>query len=273
MNIVFKPLASLLRRSLFLIISCGLADSAALAFQGAPNLIANPSFEVLETTAGGFPTSVGDWVGNYSNIIAAAGGLQPAHGKMMLQFLGGDNLGCGGTLCSVVQLYAGPETAPGKMLYLRASFNRIVGPQVDTLFRVRLRAHSGLPSKYQVNGQIAEATGDVYSDDAATTWEAASSVILLPPDTTFVEAEENILSTPTCPELDGHYADSVELLLTCAEDVQRSGAVDVDDLIAVILGWGACPAPPAPCAPDVDHPGAVDVDDLIAVILAWGPCS
>jgi hypothetical protein len=48
--------------------------------------------------------------------------------------------------------------------------------------------------------------------------------------------------------------------------------VDVDDLIAVILGWGACPDPPAPCGPDVDQSGAVDVDDLIAVILAWGSC-
>jgi hypothetical protein len=53
-------------------------------------------------------------------------------------------------------------------------------------------------------------------------------------------------------------------------DVNCSGQVDVDDLIAVILAWGACPAPPAPCPADVNSSGAVDVDDLIAVVLNWG---
>jgi hypothetical protein len=58
----------------------------------------------------------------------------------------------------------------------------------------------------------------------------------------------------------------------CPADINADGEVDVDDLIAVILGWGPCPAPPAPCLPDIDRSGSVDVDDLIAVILAWGPC-
>jgi hypothetical protein len=60
--------------------------------------------------------------------------------------------------------------------------------------------------------------------------------------------------------------------VACDADVTGDNQVDVDDLIAVILGWGACPAPPAPCAPDIDHSGAIDVDDLIAVILGWGSC-
>ncbi len=50
-----------------------------------------------------------------------------------------------------------------------------------------------------------------------------------------------------------------------------SASVDVDDLIAVILGWG-CVNPPGPCPADVNSSGAVDVDDLIDVILHWGPC-
>jgi hypothetical protein len=59
----------------------------------------------------------------------------------------------------------------------------------------------------------------------------------------------------------------------CAADVNSSGAVDADDLLAVILGWGPCsqPCPPA-CAADVNHTCLIDVDDLVAVILAWGPC-
>jgi hypothetical protein len=56
---------------------------------------------------------------------------------------------------------------------------------------------------------------------------------------------------------------------TCAADTNGSGAVDVDDLVAVILGWGPCGAT---CDADVNDSGAVDVDDLVAVILAWGAC-
>jgi hypothetical protein len=59
----------------------------------------------------------------------------------------------------------------------------------------------------------------------------------------------------------------------CPGDTNNSGAVDVDDLVAVILGWGACGdcAPPN-CPADVNGSCAVDVDDLIAVILGWGVC-
>jgi hypothetical protein len=58
----------------------------------------------------------------------------------------------------------------------------------------------------------------------------------------------------------------------CPADINNSGAVDVDDLIAVILSWG-CVNPPGPCPADVNASGMVDVDDLIVIILAWGPCS
>jgi hypothetical protein len=49
--------------------------------------------------------------------------------------------------------------------------------------------------------------------------------------------------------------------------------VNVDDLIAVILQWGACPAG---CFTDIAPVGAADAevnaDDLILAILNWGPC-
>jgi hypothetical protein len=59
----------------------------------------------------------------------------------------------------------------------------------------------------------------------------------------------------------------------CPADINDSGAVDVDDLVAVILTWG-CTGPPGSggCPADVNASGVVDVDDLVAVILAWGPC-
>jgi hypothetical protein len=53
-------------------------------------------------------------------------------------------------------------------------------------------------------------------------------------------------------------------------DANADGLVNVDDIVAVILAWGACPPAFAPCLADVNATGAVDVDDLIAVILGWG---
>jgi hypothetical protein len=52
-------------------------------------------------------------------------------------------------------------------------------------------------------------------------------------------------------------------------DTNGDGVVDVDDLIAVILGFGPCPAPPAACPADVNGNGTVDVDDLVMVVLNW----
>jgi hypothetical protein len=60
--------------------------------------------------------------------------------------------------------------------------------------------------------------------------------------------------------------------IDCIADVDGNNMVDADDLTAVILEWGACPAPPAACPADVNNSGAVDADDLVAVVLAWGPC-
>ena len=57
-------------------------------------------------------------------------------------------------------------------------------------------------------------------------------------------------------------------------DVTCDGIVNVDDLLAVINGWGPCPAPPASCPADVAPPpqghGVVNVDDLLMVINNWG---
>ena len=51
----------------------------------------------------------------------------------------------------------------------------------------------------------------------------------------------------------------------CAADVDGNDDVNVDDLVAVILEWGATSS-----VADVDRNGMVNVDDLLAVILSWG---
>jgi hypothetical protein len=57
-------------------------------------------------------------------------------------------------------------------------------------------------------------------------------------------------------------------------DVDISGAVDVNDLLAVINNWGAC-SNPDDCPADFTPAGGdnqVNVNDLLGVINAWGPC-
>ncbi len=54
----------------------------------------------------------------------------------------------------------------------------------------------------------------------------------------------------------------------CAADVDASGDVGVDDVLAVLSDWGETGVSPA----DVNGDGVVSVDDLLMVIGAWGPC-
>lgn len=67
-------------------------------------------------------------------------------------------------------------------------------------------------------------------------------------------------------------------MVTCPADIDHSGGVGVDDLLAVINSWGPCPPPnPNNCPADIAPAGSggndtVNVDDLLAVINAWGPC-
>lgn len=59
----------------------------------------------------------------------------------------------------------------------------------------------------------------------------------------------------------------------CPADINGTGAVNVDDLLAVINAWGPCP--PGSCPADIAPSGGngvVNVDDLLAVINGWGPC-
>jgi hypothetical protein len=73
--------------------------------------------------------------------------------------------------------------------------------------------------------------------------------------------------TPAGSESGSAYCYS--LLALSPGDVNGDGEVDVDDLVAVILGWGTC-ADCAACDADVNSDCTVDVDDLIVVILNWG---
>lgn len=55
----------------------------------------------------------------------------------------------------------------------------------------------------------------------------------------------------------------------CPGDSDGNGAVDFDDLLAVLALFGPCPAP---CSADFNGNGEVDFDDLLTVLAAYGPC-
>ena len=58
----------------------------------------------------------------------------------------------------------------------------------------------------------------------------------------------------------------------CAGDVAgvSPGAVDVQDLLAILAAWGPCPDP---CPEDVtNNDNVVDVLDLLHVLANWGLC-
>ena len=58
---------------------------------------------------------------------------------------------------------------------------------------------------------------------------------------------------------------------TVAGDITGDGNVNVDDLLAVINGWGVCGNPcPADIAPAPSGDGIVNVDDLLMVVNNWG---
>ena len=88
--------------------------------------------------------------------------------------------------------------------------------------------------------------------------------------------ESCVLAGPTqCAALQGVYkGDGTPCMAgtCCAGDIDASGAVDVNDLLAVVTTWGPCPAPPQTCPADIVINNIVDVNDLLQVIANWGPC-
>ena len=53
-------------------------------------------------------------------------------------------------------------------------------------------------------------------------------------------------------------------------DLNNNGAVNVEDLLVIIGGWGPCPAAPAFCASEASGDQTVNVTDLLLVIENWG---
>jgi hypothetical protein len=97
---------------------------------------------------------------------------------------------------------------------------------------------------------------------------AAGSPCIDAGDPAFVpEAGESDLDGD--PRIVGAYVDMGSDEFRAPADLNADGAVSVADLVALVLAWGPCPAPPAACLADLNGDGAVDVLDLVQMIVSW----
>ena len=64
-----------------------------------------------------------------------------------------------------------------------------------------------------------------------------------------------------------------DLTSPCLWDLERDGAVDLDDLVILLTRWAPCDCCGCPCR-DADFDGDLDVDfdDLVDLLFHWGAC-
>ena len=55
----------------------------------------------------------------------------------------------------------------------------------------------------------------------------------------------------------------------CPADLDESGTVGFNDLVALLSAWGPCGNP---CVGDLDESGEIGFNDLVSLLSAWGPC-
>ena len=53
-------------------------------------------------------------------------------------------------------------------------------------------------------------------------------------------------------------------------DLDADGVVGIADFLALLAGWGPCPAPPASCLGDLDADGVVGIADFLSLLANWG---
>jgi hypothetical protein len=193
----------------------------------AANLVVNGGFETSEPTQGNWPSVYGDWLGDYSGVVGATGGIAPYGGARMLQFRGGawPSRASRAGVCEVPQIvdvsaYAGLIDSGEAVARASVRFNRVAGDsQTDTMFGLKIYAHAGSASSYptsRANGAwLTYGLVSVYTDGDAESWEECTAELPLPVDTDYivieVHAAENVYNDTSGTEFDGHFADAVWL--------------------------------------------------------------
>ncbi len=236
------------------------------------------STSVSGATAGlwqrGVPVNDPDWPYDPRQDADGIGGGGAGACYLTGNALGASDLDNGSVLLTSQSINASALLAPGEQPSIAyAWYLRTVSPVSGDLLRADL----------SVNGVLGPYTALNTHTGSGTTWSrsrvpdpGAGGPLVLSSSVSlrFVAADGDPQSIVEAG------VDDVRIMgdcgvATCPGDVDHSGAVDVDDLIAVILSWGACGPPGPPCPTDIAPAGGngqVDVDDLIAVILGWGAC-
>jgi T5SS/PEP-CTERM-associated repeat protein len=134
-----------------------------------------------------------------------------------------------------------------------ASLSVVLGPQSGTCISAAGTASVAGSLTVSLAAGFTPPPGSSYEIITASSVSGTFAAVTMPAGISVVyEADRVLVQVEGTPMIPG--------------DINGDGVVDVDDLTAVILAWGVCPAP---CAADIDGNGVVDVDDLTQVILSW----
>jgi CxxC motif-containing protein (DUF1111 family) len=110
-----------------------------------------------------------------------------------------------------------------------------------------------------------DADGDVDLDDAALFATAFDGG----PRDCDDNGVQDFVQIAADPSIDSDQNGQIDTCDPCPADVDGSGAVGADDLLAVLSAWGACASG---CDEDINGDLFVGVDDLLAVVSGWGAC-
>ncbi len=110
-------------------------------------------------------------------------------------------------------------------------------------------------------------------ENTGSAWQTASFIVssfVLP--TAQVRLRFGVCDCPndsiTEAGIDDFRVDEITCTPPCPWDLDRNGAVDVIDFLALLAAWGGDPGGP----PDFDGDGDVDITDFLALLANWGTC-
>ena len=204
----------------------------------ADDLAANPGFETVVDMTGRMPRNPGEWRAEGAQVVNAEQGITPYAGDRMLRILHTDVRGPsvfgGAEVYHMIDVRPYRELIDEGRLSIRAAvrFNRVAGDaQTDRKMILAAFAHRGSPASFDPNrGSLKGAT--VVTDADPLTWEPAEITAALPAHTEYLFLEllalEDVHNDKTGVELDGHYADGVEIELIVAPALPESEDVPIE---------------------------------------------
>ncbi len=218
--------------------------------QANADLLTNADFETPFSTNGVLPTTAGVWDADPASSVTSLSGITPLQGTRMLQFefaapVGPSTLK-GSSVWQLVDLTNNSAVSNGSALAnLSSWFNRVAGDsETDTLFRIEIRAFSGLLNSFPLqveNSELAVVTSNLISDSDVTSWERLDAQLLLPTQTDFIaihlSARENVVNDSSGVEFDGHFADTASLTITAIPEPSTFALLSIGGLALVGYGW------------------------------------